>query len=126
MTTRQHRELGRALRRGAAAHCPRCGAGRVFNGYLAMQDACGQCGLGFRPYAPAAGPAFLTIAVTGMIMAPVLSVAAAILGPDRTPLVLVGIVTMPVLALVLLRVIKGAMVGYLWALRIGARPDDKD
>ncbi|MGL4413538.1 DUF983 domain-containing protein [Roseinatronobacter monicus] len=118
MTNNQPRTLTPALRRGAAGRCPNCGVGRLFNGYLTLHHTCGYCGQEFRPHAPAAGPAFVTVAILGLVTGPLLWAAAAILTPDRLVLALVGFVTLPILAVLLLRVIKGAMLGYLWALGI--------
>lgn len=112
------RSLRLALLRGAAGRCPSCGAGALFEGYLTLYTACASCGIDLRRHAPAAGPAFLTVAVAGVVLTPVLWLAAAILGPDPALLILVGVVTLPILAVLLLRVIKGAMVGYLWALDV--------
>ncbi|WFE76571.1 DUF983 domain-containing protein [Roseinatronobacter sp. S2] len=119
MTSNQPREMGEALRRGAAGRCPNCGMGRLFDGYLGLHESCAQCGLDLRPYTPAAGPAFLTVAVLGVLTGPLLWAAAAIFTPDRLVLALVGVTALPILAVLLLRVIKGAMVGYLWALGAG-------
>ena len=118
MNSKQPRNLGTALRRGAAGRCPNCGEGRLFNGYLTLHHACGHCAQDFRQHAPAAGPAFVTIAILGLVTGPLLWAVAAILTPDRLVLALVGVVTLPILAVVLLRIIKGAMLGYLWALGI--------
>jgi len=116
MTSKQSRTFGTALRRGAVGRCPNCGVGRLFNGYLTLHHSCGNCGQDFRAHAPAAGPAFMTIALLGLVTGPLVWTVAAILTPDRLVLMLVGLVMLPILAVVLLRVIKGAMLGYLWAL----------
>ena len=37
--------VGTALRRALALRCPRCGQGRVFDGWFAMRATCEACGL---------------------------------------------------------------------------------
>jgi len=39
--------LGTLLRRGLALRCPACGQGKLFRGWLAMQDPCAHCGRKF-------------------------------------------------------------------------------
>jgi len=118
MNTTQSRELGEALRRGAVGRCPECGEGALFSGFLTLRKTCGHCGLGLLRHAPAAGPAFLSIALAGAFLVPLMGVTAAIFGPDPAILALIGFATLPLLALLLLRVTKGAMVGYLWAFDV--------
>lgn len=61
--------LGRALR----LRCPRCGGGRMFRGFYAMNDACGACGLDFRQehgyYVGAMYVNYLATAVVGLAAA---------------------------------------------------------
>lgn len=115
MSNTQSRELGKALRHGAAGRCPNCGTGRLFRGFLTLHDTCNHCGLDLRRHWPSAGPALLSIAVAAAFLAPLLNLGAAIFGPNPVILALLGLVTLPFLVALLLRVIKGAMVGYLWS-----------
>lgn len=108
------RKPGKAMRRGAVGRCPDCGVGPLFEGFLTLRDACVHCGLVFERHAPAAGPAFLSIAIAGALIVPLMSIAAAIFGPDPVILATIGFATVPLIAVLLLRITKGAMVGYLW------------
>lgn len=121
MSNTQSRELGKALRRGAVGRCPNCGTGHLFRGFLTLHETCGYCGLDLRRHWPKAGPALLSIAVAGAFLAPLLNLGAAIFGPNPVVLMLVGLVTLPFLVAGLLRVIKGAMVGYLWSYDVISR-----
>lgn len=122
MSQRQPRELGTALRRGAGGRCPQCGKGRLFDGFLTLRDICEHCGFGIRRHAPAAGPAFLSIATASLFLVPVLGLTAVLFGPNPAILAMVGLAILPLLAVVLLRVIKGAMVGYLWVFDVDSGP----
>lgn len=116
MPGKQSRDIGTALRRGATGRCPNCGVGQIFQGYLTLCPACAYCGQNLHAHAPAAGPAFMTVALLGLIIGPLLWVAGTVFPPDSLALALIGIVVLNILALLLLRVVKGAMLGYLWTL----------
>jgi uncharacterized protein (DUF983 family) len=44
----RHPTLVRAFFRACRLHCPRCGRGGLFRGWLAMRAACADCGLKFQ------------------------------------------------------------------------------
>ena len=48
-------------RTGIKGHCPRCGKGQLFSGFLKLRDSCDQCGLSYSFADPADGPAFFVI-----------------------------------------------------------------
>lgn len=49
------------LRAGLACRCPRCGEGKVFDGFLTIAKRCDRCGLDFSFADPADGPAFFVM-----------------------------------------------------------------
>lgn len=122
MRKRPTRELGTALHRGLRGRCPKCGGGRLFASFLVLRDSCGLCGFDIRRYAPAAGPAFLAMAIASVFLIPVLGLAAALFGPNPVALLVVGLAILPLLAVLLLRATKGAMVGYLWSFEVEGDP----
>ena len=46
---------------GIRCRCPRCGRGRLFQGYLTLAPRCRECGLDFSFADPADGPAFFVM-----------------------------------------------------------------
>jgi len=46
---------------GVRGHCPRCGKGHLFAGFLRLADRCDHCGLSYDFADPADGPAFFVI-----------------------------------------------------------------
>ncbi|AYD02042.1 DUF983 domain-containing protein [Neorhizobium sp. NCHU2750] len=48
-------------RTGLRGHCPRCGRGHLFEGFLTVRPACEVCGLDYGFADPADGPAFFVI-----------------------------------------------------------------
>lgn len=109
------RDLGEAMRRGLANRCPNCGEGRMFDGYLTVAGKCAACGEPLGDYRAADGPAFFTICIVGALLVPILGFTFVIFRPEPLTLVLIVSAISVVLALVLLRFVKGAFVGYLWA-----------
>ena len=47
---------------GVTGHCPRCGEGRLFAGFLKLRSRCDACGLSYDFADPADGPAVFVIA----------------------------------------------------------------
>jgi uncharacterized protein (DUF983 family) len=49
------------VRTGLRGRCPRCGQGRLFDGFLTLREGCDVCGLSYAFADPADGPAFFVI-----------------------------------------------------------------
>jgi uncharacterized protein (DUF983 family) len=113
------RPLGLAVRRGLAGRCPNCGEGRLFRAYLKVNDACPACGEDFTPQRADDAPAYITILIVGhFIVAGI--VAAEDIWPDSAVLVdaAVWAALAVALSLLILPRVKGALIGYQWALRM--------
>ena len=54
---------------GLLGRCPRCGEGRLFQGFLALRPRCKHCGLDFSFADSADGPAFFVMFLSGFIVA---------------------------------------------------------
>ncbi|WP_421724586.1 DUF983 domain-containing protein [Bauldia sp.] len=53
---------------GMRGLCPRCGKGRLFNGFLALDDRCSHCGLDYSFADSADGPAVFITMIVGFIV----------------------------------------------------------
>ncbi|HEX8666442.1 MAG TPA: DUF983 domain-containing protein [Beijerinckiaceae bacterium] len=53
---------------GLAGRCPRCGQGRLFNGFLSLAPRCEACGLDFSFADSADGPAFFIMSIVGILV----------------------------------------------------------
>nr|WP_262299774.1 DUF983 domain-containing protein [Microvirga sp. HBU67692] len=51
---------------GLRGRCPRCGRGRLFQGFPQLRPRCEVCGLDYAFADPADGPAFLAISIGGV------------------------------------------------------------
>lgn len=50
------------------ARCPRCGRGKLFDGYLKVAPSCGACGLDYSGFQAGDGPAVFAILIVGAIV----------------------------------------------------------
>lgn len=113
------RALGLAMRRGFKERCPSCGEGRLFRAYLKVADSCPVCREELHHQRADDAPPYITMLVVGHIVVAGV-VAAEELWPN-SPMWLGAIGWMLltlVLSLLLLPRVKGALVGYQWALRM--------
>jgi uncharacterized protein (DUF983 family) len=106
-----------AIRRGLLCRCPHCGEGKLFDGYLTVVRNCASCDEPLSIYRAADAPAFITMCIMGLLLIPVLGFGFTAFRAD--PLMLAYVITAIIgaLTLLVLRLVKGAFVGFLWAQR---------
>ena len=56
------------IRTGLACRCPRCGKGRLFQGFLGLRSRCEACGLEYDFADAGDGPAVFVIFIAGFIV----------------------------------------------------------
>jgi uncharacterized protein (DUF983 family) len=114
----EDRSLWPAVRRGFLRRCPHCGEGRLFDGYLKVNDSCPACGEVLKHHRADDGPAYLTILVVGHLLAFVMHFVWVQFRPE--PLVFATLLTVFAvgLSLWLLPRFKGAIVGFQWSRRM--------
>ena len=107
------------LRRGLQRRCPNCDKGRLFHGYLKVEDTCPACGHDNGQYrADDAGPYFTVLLVGHLVIGPMLFFPFI----WRAPIGWVLGLTLPpiaILTLVLLPIVKGAVIGAQWGMKAG-------
>ena len=112
------RDLWSAMKRGFRGRCPRCGEGKLFRAFLKVGNNCSACGLDFTPHRADDLPAYLVIVIVGHIVVPL----ALWIETDYAPAVWLQLaIYLPltvVLSLALLQPVKGAVVGFQWAMRM--------
>lgn len=100
---------------GLKGCCPRCGEGKLFDGFLKMKPACSNCGLDYSFADAGDGPVVFVILIVGFL------VLGGALWMDVTyspPLWLHFILWIPlalVLSLVLMRTLKGVLITLQYA-----------
>ena len=91
--------------------CPRCGQGALFRQVLNVRERCTGCGLDYKFIDTGDGPAVFVIFILGfLMMGSALYVEFTFEPPVWVHVVAWGLLT-PLVALVLLRLIKGALIG---------------
>ncbi len=113
-----------ALARGLKCRCPSCGETKLFRGYLTVVPVCANCAAPLGLARADDAPPYFTILLVGHIIVPLM----LILERTEAPPLWVSMVLWPpltlVLAVALLRPIKGATVGLM--LRLGMlKPEDE-
>jgi len=68
MTEKRIDTLSGAMRAGLACACPRCGKGKLFQGFLTVRPHCGTCGLDFGFADSGDGPAVFIMFLAGFIV----------------------------------------------------------
>lgn len=103
-----------AIGRGLRECCPRCGEGRLFRNWLKPRECCPACGLDLRPQQADDFPAYLSIFVTGHMLAPViiLLVRDFVLSVWQLAAILLPLATAMMLAM--LQPAKGAVIAAQW------------
>lgn len=121
--TGERRSKLNAMIRGFLGHCPRCGMGRVLQGYLTVVPRCPHCGEGLGHIRADDGPAYFTILIVGHIVVPASLLVEQTWAPPMIPHMAVSMVIAGLLIWKLLPATKGAMVGLMWAL--GLKGDER-
>jgi uncharacterized protein (DUF983 family) len=60
--------LSATILRGLACKCPRCGEGKLFEGFLSLRPSCSVCGLDYAFIDAGDGPAVFIILIAGFIV----------------------------------------------------------
>ncbi len=102
---------------GLKGRCPRCGHGRLFEGFLKLAPGCGACGLDFSFADSGDGPAVFIILFVGFVIAgAALLVEIAHSPPIWVHVILWGPLVL-ILCLGLLRPLKGVLVAQQYVHR---------
>jgi uncharacterized protein (DUF983 family) len=106
--------------RGLRGRCPHCGKGAMFYRYLKVEPVCQSCGLDLDRYPADDGPAYFTVLIVGhLVIVPFLILGAPLIW--KAPLAIVApaaLVAVGAITLIALPIVKGAVIGLLYALDI--------
>lgn len=111
-----HRSVLTGLQRGVRGQCPECSQGRLFRAYLKIRPICEICGHDNGQYPADDAPSYFTILIVGhLVVGPLLALHVIFTWPPGLVLavLLPGLIA---LMLFLLPMVKGAVVGLLWAV----------
>lgn len=113
----EERNIVEAVLRGARNRCPHCGQGALFQGYLTKVDHCAVCGEDYREIRPADGPAFFVLCIVCLLLIPAQLFVSIQYRDYLVPGLIVLLISMIAISALLLRPVKGAVIGLQWAGR---------
>ena len=111
----EDRDSKTAITRGLMNKCPSCGEGRLLRGYLGVPAECAVCHAPLGRYPAADGPAFFAMTVMLLLLIPLIGFTWVLFRPSPVMLLAITGTVSTVVTLILLRLIKGAFIGYFWA-----------
>ena len=106
------------LGRGLLGRCPSCGIGRVFDGFLSVVPECEHCHAPLGLARADDAPPYFTILIVGHIVIPAMVVLQRTQDPPQWLMWVTFIPLTLVLALGLLRPVKGGTVGLMLRLNM--------
>ncbi len=95
---------------GLACRCPRCGKGRLFAGFLAVEPACPVCGLDLGFANSGDGPAVFVIFIVSPVVILLAVIFEALVHPAPYVHLIVWVPVTVLLCLALLRPFKATMI----------------
>ena len=95
---------------GLSGHCPRCGKGKLFQGFLTVAPRCERCGLDYSFADAGDGPAVFVILIAGFIVAGAALVVEVLYEPPYWVHALLWGPLILITTLVPLRPVKGLMI----------------
>lgn len=112
------------IKAGLRGRCPRCGEGKLFQGYLALRPRCAACGLDYDFADAGDGPVVFVILIIGFITVGAALWAEVNYSPPLWLHFLLWIPLAIVLSLALTRMLKGVLIDLQY--RNNARPGEID
>ena len=109
------RSVKKSIKRGWLLKCPACGKGKLFLGYLTVNSSCDICGEELYHHRADDGPAWVTILITGHIIAPLMLFVFQTFRPQGWTMALGFTSIFLTLVFFLLPRIKGMFVSHQWA-----------
>lgn len=107
-----------AMGRGLRCRCPSCGKGHVFRAFLKVADTCDACGEELHHQRADDAPPYFTMFIVGHIVVPLVIVVEKAFHPSLAFHMVLWLSVTLALTLLLLPLVKGAIVGLQWALRM--------
>jgi uncharacterized protein (DUF983 family) len=95
---------------GMRGRCPRCGEGRLFKGFLGLEERCQACGLDYDFSDAGDGPAVFIIMIVGFIVVGLALFVEFTFEPPFWVHVILWVPLVLILAIGLLRPLKGLMI----------------
>lgn len=106
------------VRRGLGLRCPQCGEGRLFGRFLKVSECCEACGADNTVYPSDDAPPYLTLFFVGHFIIPFMFWVDRAWEPALWVQFAIWLPLIAAVSLVLLPYMKGAVVGFAWAMGV--------
>jgi uncharacterized protein (DUF983 family) len=118
MATSAQRDLWPAVFKGMKSRCPHCGQGKLYDGFLKVADKCDSCGEELGHARADDFPPYITITIVGHII--VAMMMHFEMSVPLSPMMYMATMlpAAVIMSLLLMRPVKGAIVGMQWAARM--------
>lgn len=114
-TGRPTRPLSNAMWNGFRGKCPKCGEGKLFSSFLKVVPACAHCGEEMHHHRADDLPAYLVVVIVGHVMVGAVMGFMEVTSLSTWQILAIWAPLTFLVAVGLLRPIKGAVVGLQWA-----------
>jgi len=112
------RNLSLSLRRGTRGRCPKCGEGRLFRGFLAVNERCPACGEELHHHRADDAPPYVVMFIVAHVVVGLMLWLEVVHAPAMWVHAAIALPLTVILSLALLPSIKGALVALQWANRM--------
>lgn len=112
------RPVASAITTGFRGKCPACGTGALFSNQLYIRDHCEHCNEELFHHRADDLPAYLNILVVGHVVLGVMMIVMGWNLLEMWPLIGVTVAIAVATAFLLMRPLKGAVLGAQWAMRM--------
>jgi uncharacterized protein (DUF983 family) len=113
-----HRDTWQAVTRGWRMKCPSCGTGRLYGKYLKVNDTCPDCGTELFHQRADDAPPYFVMTITAHVIVGGILILERLYSPPTWVQLAIWLPALVILSLWLLPLVKGALIGYQWALRM--------
>jgi uncharacterized protein (DUF983 family) len=112
------RNIWQAMTRGWRQKCPSCGDGRLYGKYLKVNDECPTCGTELHHHRADDAPPYFVMTITAHIVVGGILILERLYAPPTWVQLSIWLPMLVLLSLWLLPRVKGALIGYQWALKM--------
>ncbi len=116
--TAPERDITTAALRGLRLRCPKCGEGRLFRAFLTVNNYCPVCHEALYHHRADDAPPYVVITIVGHIIVGGMLFVEKAYRPELWVHVALWIPLTIAMSLAMLPNIKGALIGFQWALRM--------
>jgi uncharacterized protein (DUF983 family) len=99
--------------------CPRCGEGKLFDGYLKLARVCSACGLDYAMFDAGDGPAVFVILIVGFLVSGSALIVEVKYSPPYWVHAMLWLPAIVILSFVLLRLVKATLLVLQYKHRAG-------